>query len=425
MSKPISPLPNLGALPTGSANESRQEAVTQFAASPSEYLGDDPREVGRRVNDEQLELFVTGSPAEALVQLFEKLKPEFIALHDVGATVSLRLLAALASSGGRKLQRLLVRRQGYGVPLATLQFAELPLSHQRVLRIYATAVDSDSQSREQLALALLAHSKVGVLLVGEVPAHVLDGALQPLRAAMSAQRWPNREMLAVPVGHVPTLAVQAASLTRLCGTQVRVTPQVNRATEAWAYVSGAWNRLHEVAPAAAARTSASDFANTQEMPLDAMPGESHYREQTREPARDPTREPLVRGVMQAQAQAQAQGQALHALVTQLSLVRGVVSCCVFEMRTHRSLAHAGGPPSSLPMAAQGAAMLRTMAETSLVLGLGTEQPEAVVTLGDKQLLLLTLPNHPGLALHAVLERGEVQLTVLRSTLSRLLSAPLG
>ncbi len=422
MSNPHSPLPATGASPTGTADDSRQEAATQFAASPGEYLGDDPREIGRRVNDEQLELFVTGSPAEALVQLFEKLKPEFIALHDVGSTVALRLLAALASSGGRKLQRLLVRRQGYGVPLATLQFAELPLPRQRVLRIYATAVDSDSQSREQLAQALLAHSRLGVLLVGEVPAHVLDGALQPLRAAMSTQRWPNRELLAVPVGHVPTLAVQAASLTRLCGTQVRVTPQVTRATEAWAYVSGAWNRLHEVAPPAALRTAAADFAATQSMPLDAMPGESHYRDQTRDQARDQTRDPLVRGVMQAQAQAQAQGQALHALVTQLSLVRGVVSCCVFEMRTHRSLAHAGGPPSSLPLAAQGAAMLRTMAETSLVLGLGTEQPEAVVTLGDKQLLLLPLPNQPGLALHAVLERGEVQLTVLRSTLSRLLGA---
>ncbi len=415
-------MPATGASPTGSADDSRQDVATQFAASPGEYLGDDPREIGRRVNDEQLELFVTGSPAEALVQLFEKLEPEFIALHDVGSTVALRLLAALASSGGRKLQRLLVRRQGYGVPLATLQFAELPLPRQRVLRIYATAVDSDSQSREQLAQALLAHCRLGVLLVGEVPAHVLDGALQPLRAAMSTQRWPNREMLAVPVGHVPTLAVQAASLTRLCGTQVRVTPQVTRATEAWAYVSGAWNRMHEVVPVAAPRTAAADFAATQSMPLDAMPGESHYRDQTRDQARDQTREPLVRGVMQAQAQAQAQGQALHALVTQLSLVRGVVSCCVFEMRTHRSLAHAGGPPSSLPLAAQGAAMLRTMAETSLVLGLGTEQPEAVVTLGDKQLLLLPLPNQPGLALHAVLERGEVQLTVLRSTLSRLLGA---
>ncbi len=422
MSNPNLPASATGAPPTDSAHDSRQDAATQFAASAGEYLGDDPREIGRRVNDEQLELFVTGSPAEALVQLFEKLKPGFIALHDVGATVSLRLLAALAASGGRKLQRLLVRREGYGVPLATLQFAELPLSQQRVLRVYATAVDSDSQSREQLALALLAHSRLGVLLVGDVPAHVLDGALQPLRAVMSAQRWPNRELLAVPVGHVPTLAVQAASLTRLCGTQVRVTPQVSRATEAWAYVGGAWNRLHEVAPGAGARTSASDFAATREMPLDAMPGESHYRGDT---THEPTRDPLVRGVMQAQAQAQAQGQALHGLVTQLSLVRGVVSCCVFEMRTHRSLAHAGGPPSSLPLAAQGAAMLRTMAETSLVLGLGTEQPEAVVTLGDKQLLLLTLPNQPGLALHAVLERGEVQLTVLRGTLSRLLSAPLG
>ncbi len=43
------------------------------------------------------------------------------------AASSARLLAAVAAASSRKLQKLVIRRQGYGVALATLQFVELPL----------------------------------------------------------------------------------------------------------------------------------------------------------------------------------------------------------------------------------------------------------------------------------------------------------
>ena len=155
----------------------------------------------------------------------------------------MRLLAAVAGAASVKLQKLTIRRQGYGVALATLQFIELPLRPGQVLRIYTTQVDSDTPTRHQLAQVLLAHSRLGVVMVGDLPPHSLSSALLPLREAIGAGTWPNRQLLMVPLASAPGLPAIAAELSGRNGVVVRTTPQVSRPTDAWSYISGAWNRL--------------------------------------------------------------------------------------------------------------------------------------------------------------------------------------
>ena len=48
-----------------------------------------------------------------MVQQFAQLAPDFIAIHDIGTATSARLLAAVATASSRKLQKLVIRRQGY------------------------------------------------------------------------------------------------------------------------------------------------------------------------------------------------------------------------------------------------------------------------------------------------------------------------
>ena len=55
-------------------------------------------DVGRRISDDQVELFVTTDVATALQQEFTLHSPEFIALHDLGMSASLRLLSSLAGA---------------------------------------------------------------------------------------------------------------------------------------------------------------------------------------------------------------------------------------------------------------------------------------------------------------------------------------
>src|SRR5207342_3539531 len=121
----------------------------------------------------------------------DRLAPEYIAVHDVGTAASVRLLGALAGAAGGRLQRLSIRRQGHGVALAVIQFVEIPLPSGDLLRIYSTDANADAQARQQIAQVLMARSRLAVMMVGELPAHALATALQPLREALQRGPWPN------------------------------------------------------------------------------------------------------------------------------------------------------------------------------------------------------------------------------------------
>ena len=144
-----------------------------------DYLGQGLRDIGRRIADDQVELFVTGDAALALQQQLERLAPQYIALHDVGTSATLHLLNALAGAAGARVQRLSIRRQGQGVALAVLQFVEVPLGDGNHVRIYTTDVNADGAQRQQLAMVLLARSRLSVLMLGDVPAQALTNAAGP------------------------------------------------------------------------------------------------------------------------------------------------------------------------------------------------------------------------------------------------------
>jgi hypothetical protein len=369
--------------------------ATQIVRNRADYLGEGQDDVGQRVADDKLELFVSLDPAQAMLQQFAQLAPDFIALHDVGGSHSLRLLNAIASALNTKVQTLAIRRQGHGVALATLPFVELPGRGSQHLRVYSTDIDTDSSSRRALANVLLGHSRLGVLMVGEMPAHAQSHALQPLRDAVVKGPWPNRELLMVPLGSPGALAAQAASLVGPPGLTVRVTPQASAPNDAWTYVTGAWNRLLEtaVAPAepsyADAPTEAMPLVTPRAAPEDLRPG--RWDEYLR--------------ACQA--------------------IKGLVSACVFDFRTVKALAHLGARPEPQRLVAQGMHLFGVLAESSRALGLGPAQPDAAITLTGHHLLLHPLPGHPGIILHAVLDATAANLTLARMQLQRVDTTLLG
>lgn len=207
---------------------SREELLapsTQVVADRDDYLGQGRHDVGRRISDDQVELFVTGDAAPSLQRELQMHASEFVAVHDVGATASLRLLAGLAGAANAMVQKLTIRRQGYGLALAVLQFVEVPLSAGGAVRVYSTEASGDAATRQALARTLLAHSRLGVLITGEVPPHAVSAALQPLREAVARGPWTNRELLIVPLGSSAALATQASALSAGTSVAVQITPQ--------------------------------------------------------------------------------------------------------------------------------------------------------------------------------------------------------
>lgn len=384
--------------------------ATQIVRNKADYLGEGQGDVGQRVGDDKLELFVTLDPAQALLQQFAQFAPDFIAVHDVGGSHSLRLLNAIASALKTKVQRLAIRRQGHGVALAVLPFVELPGRGSQHLRVYSTDIDTDSATRRQLASVLLGHSRLGALMVSEMPAHALANALQPVREAIVKGPWSNRDLLLVPLGSPGALAAQAASMVGPHGLTVRVTPKASAPNDAWGYVTGAWNRLRESAtPSSPATLTANARADA---PTEPMPLAGAVQAPVAVPVPPQVPGDLAPGRWDTYLQA-------------CQAIKGLVSACVFDYRTVQALAHRGARPDPERLVAQGMHLFGAMAESSRALGLGASQPDAAITLTGHHLLLHPLPGHPGIILHAVLDASVANLTLARMQLQRVDSSVLG
>ena len=395
-------------------------AATQFVRDKEDYLDAGVHDIGRKVGPDQYELFVSCDPAEAMQLQMEHLHPEFIAMHDVGTTSSRRLIAGLAAASGRPTQKLVIRRQGYGMALASLEFVELPTAQGAPLRLYTTEVDADTHQRHALAHMLLGHSRLGVVMVGDLPAHALAAALQPLRDAMQRGPWPGRNLLMLPLSLSGALTGQVAQLGSTIGVTVRTTPPVTRPAEAWAFIAGTWARLRE--QLASLGTTLPEIAVTQAASAPSAPPQSTAAFAQSAPV--PLEMRPMPAVPQRHTPAATQPlgarEVLLLRYTRRCLeIKGMQSVCVFELAAQKPLAHAGAKPGPASLASQGAALHAAMAESGRVLSLTSRTVDAALTLDTHHLLLRAVPGHDGVLLHAVLDKAASNLTLARLQLGRL------
>lgn len=421
----------------GSAREpvSREELLapsTQVVADRDAYLGQGQHDVGRRISDDQVELFVTGDAAPSLQRELELHASEFIAVHDVGASASLRLLAGLAGAAQATVQKLTIRRQGYGLALAVLQFVEVPLSAGGAVRVYSTEASADGPTRQALSRTLLAHSRLGVLITGEVPQHTVAAALQPLREAIARGPWTNQELLIVPLGSSGALAAQAAALSAGTSVAVQITPQAVKPKHIWNFVAGAWNRLNGAT--GSARSVNADIERA--VPRPATPNSEAA---TQPGSLPPSFAPTVQAGLSPGASGApafpapslpptrpmpiAGGTSWQDYVDRCMAIKGTVGCCVFDIHGAKPLAHAGVAPSAERLAHQGANLLTSALDSSRALGLGSSQPEMTLSTSGHHLIVRPVPGHPGIAVHLVLLASAGNLTLARMQLERV-EAPL-
>lgn len=115
----------------------------------------------------------------------------------------------------------------------------------------------------------------------------------------------------------------------------------------------------------------------------------------------------------------ATAELLARYVQQVHKLNGMLDACVFDVSSGRSLAHAGSAPGPDTLASVGSGLIASMTRAALRLQLTAEAPEAAITLDARHLILRPLPRHPGLALHAVLDKQHANLTLARLQLQRL------
>ncbi|MGZ5653631.1 MAG: hypothetical protein ACXWIZ_06530 [Caldimonas sp.] len=401
--------------------------ATQLLPDENDYLAGEKDEIGRQIGGNERELFVSCAPAEALQQQFEHLQPEFIAVHDIATASSRKLLAGIAAASGRAVQKLVIRRQGYGTALATLEFVDLPTTDNQSLRLYTTEADADSTARHALAKTLLAYSRLGVIMVGELPGHAIAAALKPVHDDILAGPWPNRNLLLLPLASASTLVTHGLDLGRGTGVAVRTTPQVARPADGGAFIPGPGGRRRELAPAdgravpelGAFKPAAYQPRKQQLAPVmggipsgDTLPMEE-------QPPITLTMRPMPAIAPSGFPTTPPPSTLIERYVRQVSELNGVVSCCVFETQGGHPIAYAGASPGGNALATHGSELLGSMMNVSRALGFGHSLPEAAVTLGSHHLLLRGVPKNPGLAMHAVLDKTSANLTLARLQILRL------
>lgn len=396
---------------------------TQLMGDEEAYLATTSKAIGRRIDDEQHELFVVCDPAEAMLQQFEHHLPDFITLHDLGLDSSLRLLRGVAQATRRKVQKLVIRRQGFGVPLATLQFVELPAAEGAPLvRIYSTLVEvSDESQRTELAKVLLGHSRLGAILVGPGASAQNTARLQPLSDAMYDSTWRNRHLMWLPIGADAAATAPTSLAGRRSVVQLHSVPPTTDLGHAWPLISQLWDQLRsggtpgmELGPPPAAPAALASPAAAVAPRVDPP---------ATVPARPPA-EPLPMRPMPPTRPAVLSDEgsdagALREYVRECATIPGMVSCCVFELATQRPLAHAGTRPGAAALSARGATLYESLVGTSRALGLPPGDPDLALTLAEHHLLLHPLVHHPGMVLHAVLDAHVANLTLVRMKLHRM------
>ncbi len=436
------------------ATRSMTVLQTQMMGDEEDYLATQSKAIGRRIDDVRHELFVVCDPAEALAQQFEHHTPEFIALHDLGLDGAGRLLAAVARAIHGKVQQLVVRRQGFGVPLATLSFIELPAAAGAPqVRIYSTQVDaSDESQRIELAKVLLGHSRLGVFLVGTGSATQNVARLQPLSDAMYEPGWRNRQLLWLPVGADACTAPPSSLGSRRGVVQLHAMPPSADLAQAWPVISALWDQLRAGTPVALPSTPAPSAAAQaatapRQPPAPYAPGPVPHAPAPvpHAPAPVPhaaapvpyTPAPVPMPVPVAARPAPLPLRPMPATqattlddtvagsdiwrhyVRECAAIPGMVSCCVFELASQRSLAHAGTRPGAASLAAHGAALYQASLATGRALGLTHGEFDLALTLGEHHLVLHAFAQHPGLLFHAVLDAHVANLTLVRMKLHRL------
>lgn len=402
-------------------------AATQLA---TQLLGDDetdegPRDIGREVGNHTRELFVSCDPADALLQQFERLVPAFMAVHDVGTRNARKLLSGISSASGRPMQKLIIRRQGHGTTLATIDFIDCEADAGRTVRMYSTEIDADTVTRVALARSLMAYSQMTVLMVGDLPAHALAAALQPLREAVLKGPWPCRHLLFLPLALSPALTALASDFSIATAIEVKTTPKVTRPAEAWAYLGATWNR-----------SQATDYGPGKALLLQPLKGNAAAPADAPAPqASDPARTMAASSSMvrldlgAGDAVPPATGAAavapapaykgLASYLEKLAAVQGVESYCVFDPGRRQTLAHHGHGAGLDVWLAQGMSQWAAVAASGRALGLGGQVAELTVTLAHHCVLLRALPGFADLVIQVVVAKPASNLTMVRLAMQKM------
>lgn len=347
-------------------------------------------DIGEPVGRHTRELFVSCEPAEALRMQLGQTGLRYMVIADVGGGRARRGLLDIARASGWPLQRLVVRRQGFGDTLATLHFLDSPTQEGGRVRVFCADADADEVSRQALAQALMGRAELVAMLVPEglTLAQQAD-AVSALATQVRSGRgdWLCRAIIFMPGQTSPDLVKYITRFRADTGIPARMAPAVRRADQLWVYLGSTWNQMQDKEPPAqrlTLRTLALVAADT--------------------PSTRRAESIVVNDT----------GLLAQRLVHHLMRQPGVQRVCLFNLQSQAVVAHSGSAEEGRVMAAQGRALLQVTGRAGETLKLGHALVEATFTLAEHRVQLSGMALLPGCVMQVILARGAPPLKPLPS-----------
>jgi hypothetical protein len=404
----LAPLTAPAPLPEPHGWMANTELATRFLArneDQNDATKPQDSNIGKAVGANTWEYFVSCAPSDALAQQFDARMPVFVALHSLGQASSKRFLVDVAQHLKAPVQRLVMRRQGFGTELAVIYYADLASTNGQLLRLYSTDIKTDDATRHLLGKLLLSRAQMVAMLVGEMPRQAMESSLTSLgQDVREGRRGSAGALVVLPFIASTTLEQATNRLAQQGGLQVRRSPRAGRNLDAWPFLASTWNHIvSETKPG----TPAGDLMlipTPEASAASAALAASRSGTLPQSPGGDTD---LKRGLGHF-----AQG---------VAGIKGALSCCVFNARTLALQAHGGtSTPAVELMVRQGRMLIATMQASSQVLGLGKVVKEGVIALDSHQILLRLVPGAPNMVLLVLLQLGsDAELSLFKAEVNRL------
>ena len=384
-------------------------AARALVENSSVELGDSGRIVDRHVRD----LFVSGSPAQAMRAHFAAVPAgdgsthEF-ALFDPSQIWARSVIKTLSDASGQPIERLNLRDY---VGLRTLGAIERTAIHRRdgTLKIYHADVGTTAQGGYEIPLALMEHSDLAAVIVGQLPPHAIDTILDNLRDAVQEPTWRCPALVFL----LPPGAVWIANKILGIEWPERIRVQVlneslSGASAVWNALLDAWNDVkaaHAKLPDAATlgyEGQANLSANSAPARAAGSPGAAS-RAAPATGAEASTLSPLAATSIDKQTAKKA--------LAELLPTDGVLGCLLVDLATDTVVARERSPGAQIDLEAAAAAcgpVLRAHRIVNRSMGLADRLDELSVLAADRLQIVRAIPQRPGYVLMVLFDARRVR-----------------
>ncbi len=207
-------------------------------------------DLGHVIDRHLRDLFVTGSPAQAVRAHFATTRDDqlpgtrVLALHDPLGLIAPAVLKILSEAGGQPIERLHLRDQSTLATLAMIGRATLPRRTDDTLKVYTAEVRAGMAPAHDIPIALMERCDLACVVVGDMPPGAVDELLAALAVAAFAPTWRCPSLLfLLPVdGSAVAEKVRTTSWPRALRVHAVCGPLI-RATTAWDSVLSYWNLI--------------------------------------------------------------------------------------------------------------------------------------------------------------------------------------